>query len=72
MPARRQRHSYVLLGYGPHYLFFAGKGGIGKASLACATAVTLADRGRRVLLVSTTPASNLDDVLGTVWRLCRG
>jgi arsenite/tail-anchored protein-transporting ATPase len=49
-----------------HYLFFAGKGGVGKTSLACATAVTLADRGRRVLLVSTDPASNLDDVLGTV------
>jgi arsenite-transporting ATPase len=48
------------------YLFFAGKGGVGKTSMACATAVTLADRGRRVLLVSTDPASNLDDVLGTV------
>ena len=45
-------------------LFFTGKGGVGKTSLACATAVTLADRGRRVLLVSTDPASNLDEVLG--------
>jgi arsenite-transporting ATPase len=45
-------------------LFFTGKGGVGKTSLACATAVALADRGRRVLLVSTDPASNLDEVLG--------
>jgi len=44
------------------YLFFTGKGGVGKTSIACATAVTLADRGLRVLLVSTDPASNLDDV----------
>jgi arsenite-transporting ATPase len=46
------------------YLFFTGKGGVGKTSLACATAVTIADRGTRVLLVSTDPASNLDDVFG--------
>ncbi|WP_286763746.1 MULTISPECIES: arsenical pump-driving ATPase [Rhodopirellula] len=45
-------------------LFFTGKGGVGKTSMACATAVRLADRGRRVLLVSTDPASNLDEVLG--------
>ena len=45
-------------------LFFAGKGGVGKTSIACASAVALADRGRRVLLVSTDPASNLDEVLG--------
>jgi arsenite/tail-anchored protein-transporting ATPase len=45
-------------------IFFTGKGGVGKTSLACATAVTLADAGRRVLLVSTDPASNLDEVLG--------
>lgn len=45
-------------------LFFTGKGGVGKTSLACATAVALADAGRRVLLVSTDPASNLADVLG--------
>lgn len=47
------------------FLFFTGKGGVGKTSLACATAVALADRGKRVLLVSTDPASNLDEVLGT-------
>ncbi len=46
-------------------LFFTGKGGVGKTSLACATAIQLADRGLRVLLVSTDPASNLDEVLGT-------
>ena len=46
------------------YLFFTGKGGVGKTSLACATALRLADAGRRVLLVSTDPASNLDEVLG--------
>jgi len=45
------------------YLFFTGKGGVGKTSLATATAVALADRGRRVLLVSTDPASNLGQVL---------
>ncbi len=45
------------------YLFFTGKGGVGKTSLACATAVGLADRGMRVLIVSTDPASNLDEML---------
>ena len=44
------------------YLFFTGKGGVGKTSIACATAVTLADCGKRVLLISTDPASNLQDV----------
>ncbi len=48
----------------PRQLFFTGKGGVGKTSIACASAVALADRGRRVLLVSTDPASNLDEVLG--------
>ena len=46
------------------FLFFTGKGGVGKTSLACASAIALADKGRRVLLVSTDPASNLDEVLG--------
>ncbi len=46
------------------HLFFTGKGGVGKTSTACATAIGLADCGRRVLLVSTDPASNLDEVLG--------
>ena len=46
-------------------LFFTGKGGVGKTSVACAAAVRLADMGKQVLLVSTDPASNLDEVLGT-------
>lgn len=45
------------------FLFFTGKGGVGKTSTACATAVALADQGKKVLLVSTDPASNLQDVL---------
>ncbi|MFA6297520.1 MAG: arsenical pump-driving ATPase [Nocardioides sp.] len=48
----------------PHFLFFTGKGGVGKTSVACATAVALAEQGRRVLLVSTDPASNVAQVLG--------
>ena len=46
----------------PRHLFFTGKGGVGKTSLACATAVKLANEGKRVLLVSTDPASNLSHV----------
>ncbi|VVE26192.1 Arsenical pump-driving ATPase [Pandoraea cepalis] len=46
------------------YLFFTGKGGVGKTSLSCATGLALADAGKRVLIVSTDPASNLDEVLG--------
>ncbi|MBS0205066.1 MAG: arsenical pump-driving ATPase [Planctomycetes bacterium] len=45
-------------------LFFTGKGGVGKTSLACAAAIRLVDAGKKVLLVSTDPASNLDEVLG--------
>ncbi len=44
------------------YLFFTGKGGVGKTSIACATAISLADSGENVLLISTDPASNLQDV----------
>jgi arsenite-transporting ATPase len=47
------------------FLFFTGKGGVGKTTLACATAVAIADKGKKVLLISTDPASNLEDVLGT-------
>ena len=46
------------------YLFFTGKGGVGKTSVACATALTLADQGKKIFLVSTDPASNLQDVFG--------
>lgn len=47
------------------YLFYTGKGGVGKTSIACATAVILADAGKKVLLISTDPASNLQDVFNT-------
>ncbi|MBL8495209.1 MAG: arsenical pump-driving ATPase [Rhodocyclaceae bacterium] len=46
------------------YLFFTGKGGVGKTSLSCATGLAMADAGKKVLIVSTDPASNLDEVLG--------
>ncbi|WP_096155350.1 arsenical pump-driving ATPase [Bacillus sp. FJAT-45066] len=46
------------------FLFFTGKGGVGKTSTASATAVALADSGKKVLLISTDPASNLQDVFG--------
>ena len=47
------------------YLFFTGKGGVGKTSTACASAISLADNGNEVLLISTDPASNLQDVFET-------
>ena len=48
----------------PRFLFFTGKGGVGKTSIACATAISLARAGKRVLLVSTDPASNVGQVFG--------
>ncbi len=48
----------------PRYLFFTGKGGVGKTSIACATSIQLAESGKRVLLVSTDPASNVGQVFG--------
>ena len=48
----------------PRFLFFTGKGGVGKTSIACATAIHLAESGRQVLLVSTDPASNVGQVFG--------
>lgn len=52
------------LNQAPRFLFFTGKGGVGKTSIACATAVQLATEGKRVLLVSTDPASNVGQVFG--------
>jgi arsenite/tail-anchored protein-transporting ATPase len=52
------------------YLFFTGKGGVGKTSMACATALGLAEQGKRILLISTDPASNLDEVLETSLSSC--
>ena len=43
-------------------IFFSGKGGVGKTSLACTHAVRYADEGKRTLIVTTDPASNLSDV----------
>ncbi|HEY8330311.1 MAG TPA: TRC40/GET3/ArsA family transport-energizing ATPase, partial [Pseudomonas sp.] len=52
------------LEHAPRFLFFTGKGGVGKTSIACATAIRLAESGKRVLLVSTDPASNVGQVFG--------
>lgn len=54
----------TLLQQPTRFVFFTGKGGVGKTSLSCAAALTMADQGKRVLLVSTDPASNLDEMLG--------
>ena len=65
--AMNSDHKYPLVEFlesPTRFLFFTGKGGVGKTSLACASAIALADSGHRVLLVSTDPASNLDEVLG--------
>lgn len=53
-----------LLNTPTRHLFFTGKGGVGKTSLSTACALRLADAGKRVLLVSTDAASNLDEMLG--------
>ncbi len=53
-----------LLNNPTRFLFFTGKGGVGKTSLSCAIAIALADKGKDVMLVCTDPASNLDEVLG--------
>ena len=47
------------------YLFFSGKGGVGKTTMACATAVHYAEQGLRTLIITTDPASNLADVFET-------
>ena len=56
------------LNHPTRHLFFTGKGGVGKTSLSTAAALTLADAGKRVLLVSTDAASNLDEMLGIALR----
>ena len=56
------------LNHPTRHLFFTGKGGVGKTSLSTAAALTLADAGKRVLLVSTDAASNLDEMLGIELR----
>ncbi|HPP98316.1 MAG TPA: arsenical pump-driving ATPase [Ottowia sp.] len=60
----KQEHSMQFLTQAPRFLFFTGKGGVGKTSIACAAAVQLAGEGKRVLLVSTDPASNVGQVFG--------
>jgi len=52
------------LAQAPRFLFFTGKGGVGKTSIACAASIQLASEGKRVLLVSTNPASNVGQVFG--------
>ena len=49
----------------PQFLFFTGKGGVGKTSMSCAISIALAKNDKKVLLISTDPASNLDEVLDT-------
>mgnify|MGYP006428070721 CR=1 FL=1 len=61
---RQPRAISELLDRPARYFFFTGKGGVGKTSIASSTALALADTDKRVLLVSTDPASNLDEVLG--------
>ncbi len=52
----------LFLDHPPTFLFFTGKGGVGKTSLSCAAAIHLARQGKKVLLVSTDPASNVGQV----------
>ncbi|HRH29271.1 MAG TPA: TRC40/GET3/ArsA family transport-energizing ATPase, partial [Aquabacterium sp.] len=63
-----QPRTLRFLGQPTRHLFFTGKGGVGKTSLSTATALTLADAGKKVLLVSTDAASNLDEMLGIELR----
>ena len=63
--ARVEMPSLDWTGAGTRHLLFTGKGGVGKTTIAAATALALADQGQRVLVVSTDPASNLDDVFAT-------
>ena len=60
----RTAQNMKFLDNAPRFLFFTGKGGVGKTSIACAAALTLARAGKKVLLVSTDPASNVGQVFG--------
>ena len=64
LPAPSSLPALDWTGWGTRYLFFTGKGGVGKTTTASAVAVALADAGKRTLVISTDPASNLDDVFG--------
>lgn len=74
VPAQKEVRAWLasqtlgLLNHPTRHLFFTGKGGVGKTSLSTAIALTLADAGKRVLLVSTDAASNLDEMLGIELR----
>ncbi len=74
LPSREQAQAWLkpnpngFLTEPTRHLFFTGKGGVGKTSLSTATALTLADAGKKVLLVSTDAASNLDEMLGVALR----
>ena len=63
-----QPQTLGFLSHPTRHLFFTGKGGVGKTSLSTATALRLADAGKKVLLVSTDAASNLDEMLGIELR----
>lgn len=67
-PATGSSPVFGILANPTRFLFFTGKGGVGKTSLSAATAIALADAGKRVLLVSTDAASNLDEMLGVPLR----
>jgi len=68
LPIQKTRCPLTLLASPTRFLFFTGKGGVGKTSLSAATALAMADAGKRVLLVSTDAASNLDEMLGVPLR----